>query len=61
MRMPEISDKSVLLPQPLCPDDGDEFARRNRDRDVLERLGFALETEIPQVDVAQLDLRRGGA
>src|SRR5207245_1289579 len=27
-------------------DDRDEFAGRNRDRDVLERLGLALETEI---------------
>src|SRR5215831_14331810 len=53
--------QECALAAAALPDDGNEFARRNRDRDVLERLGFALETEIPQVDVAQLDLRRGGA
>ena len=40
-------------------DDGDELARRDRERDVLERLGLALEAEIAQADVAQLDLRPG--
>src|SRR5260370_36700142 len=39
--------------------DGDELAGLNRDRDVLERFGLALEAEIPQVDVAQLDLGPG--
>ena len=41
-------------------DDGDELAGRDRDRDALERLGLALEAEIAQADVAQLDLGRGG-
>ena len=43
------------------PDDGDELARGDRERDAFERLGLAFEAEVAQVDVAQLDLRRSGA
>ena len=41
-------------------DDRDEFAGCNRDRDVAERLGLALEAEITKIDAAELDLGRRG-
>ena len=56
--MPEISDSSVLLPQPLWPMMATNSPGRDRERDALERLGLALQAEVAQADVAQLHLRR---
>src|SRR5712692_7720383 len=40
--------------------DGNELARENRKRDVLERLRFAFASKITKVDITQLHLGLGG-
>ena len=54
--MPEISDSSVLLPQPLWPMMATNSPAKTRERNVLQRLGLAFQAEIAQADVAQFNL-----
>ena len=54
--MPEISDSSVLLPQPLGPMTATNSPGATASEMILERLGLALAAEIAQADIAQLDL-----
>ena len=53
-----MSDKERALAAPALADNGDEFARRDRESDILERLGLAFPAEIAHIEAAQLDLRR---
>src|SRR5690606_36227422 len=42
------------------PDEADEFARRQGERHIGKRTGFAFRREVAQTDLAQLDLGRRG-